>query len=289
MSFMNRFKKPEPPEEEKVEFPSKEEDQEEGVDLSPQPEKAKRINKWLVYAVGLFMIIGVGVTFRSCGHSKPKEPTETKQTASDVFNEGDLQKAEERARNQKGNTKNNGAKSGKQASSNSPSNGSGNLPDGNDYYVDENGNTRAVPKERPRPTTPSSYNRSSSTYSSSGGSPSVSAPSAPSQPAPLTPYEKYQNDSQSAYYKRQLDDEQRSYTEERKANQSDIFFDMKEDRQARNSSNNRRNNSYESPANQYYNDGVTEDSEGRNNFQDDYIQVVNNGSSNNYGYGSRRW
>ena len=270
MSFMNRFKKPEPPDEEKVEFPSKEEQQEEGVDLSPQSEKAKRINKLLVYVVGIFMIVGVGITFRSCGHSKPKEPIETKQTASDVFSEGDLQKAEERARNQKGNTKNNGAKSRKQASS-------------NDYYVDENGNTRAVPKERTRPST---YSRPSSSYSSGRGSPSVSAPS---QPAPLTPYEKYQSDSQAAYYKRQLADEQRSYTEERKANQSDIFFDMKEDRQSRNSSSNRRNNSYESPANQYYNDGVTADSDGQNNFQDDYIQVVNNGSSNNYGYGSRRW
>lgn len=286
MSFMNRFKKPEPPDEEKVEFPSKEEQPEEGVDLSPQSEKAKRINKLLVYVVGIFMIVGVGITFRSCGHSKPKEPIETKQTASDVFSEGDLQKAEERARNQKRNTKNNGVKSGKQASSNGSTGSSDSLPDSNDYYVDENGNTRAVPKERTRPST---YRRPSSSYSSGSGSPSVSAPSAPSQPAPLTPYEKYQSDSQAAYYKRQLADEQRSYTEERKANQSDIFFDMKEDRQSRNSSRNRRNNSYESPANQYYNDGVTEDSDGQNNFQDDYIQVVNNGSSNNYGYGSRRW
>ena len=51
MSFMNRFKKPEPPDEEKVEFPSKEEQPEEGVDLSPQSEKAKRINKLLVYVI----------------------------------------------------------------------------------------------------------------------------------------------------------------------------------------------------------------------------------------------
>ena len=188
MSFMNRFKKPEPPDEEKVEFPSKEEQPEEGVDLSPQSEKAKRINKLLVYVVGIFMIVGVGITFRSCGHSKPKEPIETKQTASDVFNEGDLQKAEESARNQKGNTKNNGAKSGKQASRNGSTGSSDSLPDSNDYYVDENGNTRAVPKERTRPST---YSRPSSSYSSGGGSLSVSAPSAPSQPAPLTPYEQY--------------------------------------------------------------------------------------------------
>lgn len=271
MSFMNRFKKPEEPDE-NVDLQQNEQPEEPGIDLDPQPEKAKRINKMVIYGVGVVLILAVAFTLRSCGGSSSPKKDQIQSSPGEIITETDLKKAEADSKNKKNNAKQANKNNNAQANLKGQNGKDQNLPNGTEYVVDENGNTRAV-RNNTRTSTPS---RTSTTSSSNGANVTVSSTSAP---APLTPYQKYQNDSQDAYYKRQLQDEQNAYREEKQAQRSDIFFDMT-DRNAKKAGSDKNRNSYhETAANSYYNDGVIPDSDSNeNNFQDDYIQVIGRGS-----------
>ena len=95
-----------------------------------------------------------------------------------------------------------------------------------------------------------------------------------SAPGPVTPYQKYKDASQQAYYKRQLAEEDNSYKEEINAKRSEIFFRLdgnKKDTERRKENS----SSPETVSNRYYNDGVFSDSKNtEKEFDNDYIQVV---------------
>ena len=77
--------------------------------------------------------------------------------------------------------------------------------------------------------------------------------------------------SKKAYYKRQLDEEQNNYKEEKQAQKSDIFFNL--DGHKKQAVRAKEYSSPETAANRYYNDGVFPD-KNVDHFDDDYIQVI---------------
>ena len=255
MNLLKKFHKDRPsPDDELNQEPMDEEQG--GIDVEPQSEPVKRINRGIIFLVCVVFIGALGATMYSCGGPSPSKPkvdvSTTKDEALTDQQLSDLEKKAAMDKNKKdalGNSKDN---------KNGVSNGKNQK-----YYIDKNGNYIA----RDSSSAPSSSSSSASSrpsYSSSSSSSYAAAPS--SQPAPITPYEKYQEDSQKAYYKRRLSDEETAASDERNGQKSQIFFNLDGDKKAQA----KRNTSSEPAANQYYNDGTVPE----NSSDDDYIQVV---------------
>ena len=222
------------------------------VDISTKPEQARRINKLVIYAVGLIAIIAIGYSLFPGGSSAPKEkPKQEIKTSGDVFSLENLKKAEQASKDKKLKNKNNkNVNAQNMTDSDMQMIAEDKIPPG--FEKDEQGNLRK------------SYSGSSVKSSS------VSS----SAPGPVTPYQKYKDASQQAYYKRQLAEEDNSYKEEINAKRSEIFFRLdgnKKDTERRKENN----SSPETVSNRYYNDGVFSDSKNtEKEFDNDYIQVV---------------
>lgn len=219
------------------------------VDISTKPEPARRINKLVIYAVGLIAIIAIGYSLFPGGSSAPKEkPKQEIKTSGDVLTTENFKKAEQA--NKDKNLKNKNVNAKNMTDSDMQMIAEDKIPPG--FEKDEHGNLRKA------------YS-GSSVKSSSGSS---------SAPGPLTPYQKYKDASQQAYYKRQLAEEDSLYKEEINAKRSEIFFRLdgnKNDTERRKENN----SSPETVSNRYYNDGVFSDSKNtEKEFDNDYIQVV---------------
>lgn len=256
MNLLKRFHKDHPsPDDELNQEPMEEEPG--GIDVEPQSEPVKRINRGIIFLVCVVFIGALGATMYSCGGPSPSKPkvdvSTTKDEALTDQQLSDLEKKAAMDKNKKdalGNSKDN---------KNGVSNGKNQK-----YYIDKNGNYIARDSSSSSSSSTSSApSRPSYNYSSSA----PSASSASSQPAPITPYEKYQEDSQKAYYKRRLSDEETAASDERNGQKSQIFFNLDGDKKAQA----KKNTSFEPAANQYYNDGTIPEN---TSSDDDYIQVV---------------
>lgn len=222
------------------------------VDISTKPEPARRINKLVIYVVGLIAIIAIGYSLFPGGSSAPKEkPKQEIKTAGDVLMKEKIIKAEQARKNKDLKNKNNkNINSPNMTDSDMQMIAEDKIPPG--FEKDEQGNLRK------------SYSGSSVESSSRSSS----------APGPVTPYQKYKDASQQAYYKRQLAEEDSLYKEEINAKRSEIFFRLdgnKNDTERRKENN----SSPETVSNRYYNDGVFSDSKNtEKEFDNDYIQVV---------------
>lgn len=258
MNLLKRFHKDRPsPDDEMNQEPMEEEQG--GIDVEPQSEPVKRINRGIITLVCVVFIGALGAAMYSCdGPTVSKPKTDVSNNGNEALTDRQMDDLEKKAamdkenKNGMGNDKNN-----KNAASNSKN---------QKYYIDKNGNyvardSSSSSSSSSAPSRPS-YS-SSSNYSSSAP---ASYSSASSQPAPITPYEKYQEDSQKAYYKRRLSDEEAAASDERSGQKSQIFFNLDGEKKAQT----KRNSSSEPVANQYYNDGTVPE----NSSDDDYIQVV---------------
>lgn len=222
------------------------------VDIGTKPEPARRINKLVIYAVGLVAIIAIGYSLFPGGSSEPKEkPKQEIKTSGDVLTTENFKKAEQANKDKNLKNKNNkNINSPNMTDSDMQMIAEDKIPPG--FEKDEQGNLRK------------SYSGSSVESSSRSSS----------APGPVTPYQKYKDASQQAYYKRQLAEEDNSYKEEINAKRSEIFFRLdgnKKDTERRKENN----SSPETVSNRYYNDGVFSDSKNtEKEFDNDYIQVV---------------
>lgn len=254
MNLLKRFHKDRPsPDDELNQEPMDEEQG--GIDVEPQSEPVKRINRGIITLVCVVFIGALGATMYSCdGPSPSKTKVDVSTTKDEALTDRQMDDLEKKAAMEKKNK--DGSEQDKQ-NKNAASNGKNQK-----YYIDKNGNYIARDSSSSSPSSTSSvssrpsYNSSSSSY--------AAAP--PSQPAPITPYEKYQEDSQKAYYKRRLSDEETAASDERSGQKSQIFFNLDGEKKAQT----KRNSSSEPAANQYYNDGTVPE----NSSDDDYIQVV---------------
>ncbi len=254
MNLLKRFHKDRPsPDDELNQEPMDEEQG--GIDVEPQSEPVKRINRGIITLVCVVFIGALGATMYSCdGPSPSKTKVDVSTTKDEALTDRQMDDLEKKAAMEKKNK--DGSENDKQ-NKNAASNGKNQK-----YYIDKNGNYIARDSSSSSPSTTSSassrpsYNSSTSSY--------AAAPS--SQPAPITPYEKYQEDSQKAYYKRRLSDEETAASDERSGQKSQIFFNLDGEKKAQA----KRNTSSEPAANQYYNDGTVPE----NSSDDDYIQVV---------------
>lgn len=247
MRWRNKFTKPVSDDQKQEELQNQN-----PVDVGTKPEPARRINKLVVYAVGLVAIIAIGYSLFPGGSSAPKEqPKQEIKTAGDVLTAESFSKAEQANKNKDlKNNNNKNVNSQTMSDSDMQMIAEDKIPPG--FEKDENGNLRKA------------YSGSAS-KSSSGSS---------SAPGPVTPYEKYKDASQQAYYKRQLAEEDSLYKEEINAKRSDIFFRLDDPKKATDLRK-EHGSSPESTANRYYNDGVFSDSKNtEKEFDDDYIQVV---------------
>lgn len=254
MNLLKRFHKDRPsPDDELNQEPMDEEQG--GIDVEPQSEPVKRINRGIITLVCVVFIGALGATMYSCdGPSPSKTKVDVSTTKDEALTDRQMDDLEKKAAMEKKNK--DGSENDKQ-NKNAASNGKNQK-----YYIDKNGNYIARDSSSSSPSSTSSassrpsYNSSTSSY--------AAAPS--SQPAPITPYEKYQEDSQKAYYKRRLSDEETAASDERSGQKSQIFFNLDGEKKAQT----KRNSSSEPAANQYYNDGTVPE----NSSDDDYIQVV---------------
>lgn len=254
MNLLKKFHKDRPsPDDELNQEPMDEEQG--GIDVEPQSEPVKRINRGIITLVCVVFIGALGATMYSCdGPSPSKTKVDVSTTKDEALTDRQMDDLEKKAAMEKKNK--DGSEQDKQ-NKNAASNGKNQK-----YYIDKNGNYIARDSSSSSPSTTSSassrpsYNSSSSSY--------AAAPS--SQPAPITPYEKYQEDSQKAYYKRRLSDEETAASDERSGQKSQIFFNLDGEKKVQA----KRNNYSEPAANQYYNDGTVPE----NSSDDDYIQVV---------------
>lgn len=256
MNLLKKFHKDRPsPDDEMNQEPMEEEQG--GIDVEPQSEPVKRINRGIITLVCVVFIGALGATMYSCdGPSTTKTKVDVSNNSNEALTDRQMDDLEKKAamdkenKNANGNDKNN---------KNNVSNGKNQK-----YYIDKNGNYIARDSSSSSSSfTSSSSSRPSYNYSSSA----PSAASASSQPAPITPYEKYQEDSQKAYYKRRLSDEESAASDERNGQKSQIFFNLDGDKKAQA----KKNTSSEPAANQYYNDGTIPEN---SSSDDDYIQVV---------------
>lgn len=255
MNLLKRFHKDHPsPDDELNQEPMEEEPG--GIDVEPQSEPVKRINRGIIFLVCVVFIGALGATMYSCGGPSPSKPkVDVSTTKDEALTDQQLSDLEKKAAMDK---KNKDASGNDKTNKNSVSNGKNQK-----YYIDKNGNYIARDSSSSSSSTSSSSSRPSYNYSSSA----PSAASASSQPAPITPYEKYQQDSQKAYYKRRLSDEESAASDERNGQKSQIFFNLDGDKKAQA----KKNTSLEPAANQYYNDGTIPEN---SSSDDDYIQVV---------------
>lgn len=247
MNLLKRLHKDRPsPDDELNQEPMDEEQG--GIDVEPQSEPVKRINRGIITLVCVVFIGALGATMYSCdGPSPSKTKVDVSTTKDEALTDRQMDDLEKKAAMEKKNK--DGSENDKQ-NKNAASNGKNQK-----YYIDKNGNYIARDS--------SSSSRPSYNYSSS----TSSAASASFQPAPITPYEKYQEDSQKAYYKRRLSDEEAAASDERSGQKSQIFFNLDGDKKAQA----KKNTSSEPAANQYYNDGTIPEN---SSSDDDYIQVV---------------
>ena len=247
MRWRNKFAKPVSDDQKPEELQNQD-----SVDIGTKPEPARRINKLVIYAVGLVAIIAIGYSLFPGGSSAPKEkPKQEIKTTGDVLTTENFKKAEQTNKDKNLKNKNNKNVNAKNMTdSDMQMIAEDKIPPG--FEKDEHGNLRKA------------YS-GSSVKSSSGSS---------SAPGPLTPYQKYKDASQQAYYKRQLAEEDNLYKEEINAKRSEIFFRLdgnKNDTERRKENN----SSPETVSNRYYNDGVFSDSKNtEKEFDNDYIQVV---------------
>lgn len=254
MNLLKKFHKDRPsPDDELNQEPMDEEQG--GIDVEPQSEPVKRINRGIITLVCVVFIGALGATMYSCdGPSPSKTKVDVSTTKDEALTDRQMDDLEKKAAMEKKNK--DGSENDKQ-NKNAASNGKNQK-----YYIDKNGNYIARDSSSSSSSSTSSassrpsYNSSSSSY--------AAAPS--SQPAPITPYEKYQEDSQKAYYKRRLSDEETAASDERSGQKSQIFFNLDGEKKVQA----KRNSSLEPAANQYYNDGTVPE----NSSDDDYIQVV---------------
>lgn len=259
MNLLKRFHKDRPsPDDEMNQEPMEEEQG--SIDVEPQSEPVKRINRGIIFLIGVVFIGALGATMYSCdGPTVSKTKVDVSNSRNDVLTDQQMDDLEKKAAMDKEN---------KNASGNDKTN-KNNVPNGKNqkYYIDKNGNyiardsssSSSSSSAPSRPSYSSSFNYSSSAPASYS--------SASSQPAPITPYEKYQEDSQKAYYKRRLSDEEAAASDERSGQKSQIFFNLDGDKKAQA----KKNTSSEPAANQYYNDGTIPEN---SSSDDDYIQVV---------------
>ena len=255
MNLLKRFHKDRPsPDDELNQEPMDEEQG--GIDVEPQSEPVKRINRGIITLVCVVFIGALGATMYSCdGPSPSKTKVDVSTTKDEALTDRQMDDLEKKAAMEKKNK--DGSENDKQ-NKNAASNGKNQK-----YYIDKNGNYIARDSSSSSPSSTSSAS-SRPSYNSSSSSSYAAAPS--SQPAPITPYEKYQEDSQKAYYKRRLSDEETAASDERSGQKSQIFFNLDGEKKAQT----KRNSSSEPVANQYYNDGTVPE----NSSDDDYIQVV---------------
>lgn len=256
MNLLKRFHKDRPsPDDEMNQEPMEEEQG--GVDVEPQSEPVKRINRGIIFLIGVVFIGALGVTMYSCdGPTVSKTKVDVSNSRNDVLTDQQMDDLEKKAALDK---ENRDASGNDKTNKNNVSNGKNQK-----YYIDKNGNYIARDSSSSSTSSSSSSSsRPSYNYSSSTSSPA----SASSQPAPITPYEKYQEDSQKAYYKRRLSDEEAAASDERSGQKSQIFFNLDGDKKAQA----KKNTSSEPAANQYYNDGTIPEN---SSSDDDYIQVV---------------
>ncbi|WP_273095407.1 hypothetical protein [Dialister succinatiphilus] len=253
MNLLKRFHKDRPsPDDEMNQEPMEEEQG--SIDVEPQSEPVKRINRGIIFLIGVVFIGALGATMYSCdGPTVSKTKVDVSNSRNDVLTDQQMDDLEKKAALDK---ENKNAPGNDKTNKNNVSGGKNQK-----YYIDKNGNYIARDSSSSPSSTSSSSRRS---YNSSSAS---SAPSASSQPAPITPYEKYQEDSQKAYYKRRLSDEETAASEERNGQKSQIFFNLDGDKKAQE----KKNTSSEPAANQYYNDGTIPEN---SSSDDDYIQVV---------------
>ena len=203
MNLLKKFHKDRPsPDDELNQEPMDEEQG--GIDVEPQSEPVKRINRGIITLVCVVFIGALGATMYSCdGPSPSKTKVDVSTTKDEALTDRQMDDLEKKAAMEKKNK--DGSEQDKQ-NKNAASNGKNQK-----YYIDKNGNYIARDSFSSSPSSTSSassrpsYNSSSSSY--------AAAPS--SQPAPITPYEKYQEDSQKAYYKRRLSDEETAASDER--------------------------------------------------------------------------
>lgn len=254
MNLLKRFHKDRPSSDDELNQEPMDEEQG-GIDVEPQSEPVKRINRGIITLVCVVFIGALGATMYSCdGPSPSKTKVDVSTTKDEALTDRQMDDLEKKAAMEKKNK--DGSENDKQ-NKNAASNGKNQK-----YYIDKNGNYIARDSSSSSSSSTSSassrpsYNSSSSSY--------AAAPS--SQPAPITPYEKYQEDSQKAYYKRRLSDEETAASDERSGQKSQIFFNLDGEKKVQD----KRNSSSEPAANQYYNDGTVPE----NSSDDDYIQVV---------------
>ena len=126
MNFMNRFKKPVDDVENNV-------PEEEYIDLNVKPEPAKRINKLVVYGVGLFAIIAIGIALSPGSDNAKNKPKQEVSSTNEIFTENKLKEAE----NKNKTLNNKAAKNGSSSHSEDPYNDK--IPPG--FEKDERGNT----------------------------------------------------------------------------------------------------------------------------------------------------
>lgn len=254
MNLLKRFHKDRPsPDDELNQEPMDEEQG--GIDVEPQSEPVKRINRGIITLVCVVFIGALGATMYSCdGPSPSKTKVDVSTTKDEALTDRQMDDLEKKAAMEKKNK--DGSENDKQ-NKNAASNGKNQK-----YYIDKNGNYIA----RDSSSSSSSSNSSASSRPSYNSSSSSYAAAPSSQPAPITPYEKYQEDSQKAYYKRRLSDEETAASDERSGQKSQIFFNLDGEKKVQT----KRNSSSEPAANQYYNDGTVPE----NSSDDDYIQVV---------------
>lgn len=256
MNLLKRFHKDRPsPDDEMNQEPMEEEQG--SIDVEPQSEPVKRINRGIIFLIGVVFIGALGVTMYSCdGPTVSKTKVDVSNNGNEALTDRQMDDLEKKAALDKENK--NGMGNDK-TNKNNVSNGKNQK-----YYIDKNGNYIARDSSSSSSSsTSSSSSRPSYNYSSSTSSPA----SASSQPAPITPYEKYQEDSQKAYYKRRLSDEEAAASDERSGQKSQIFFNLDGDKKAQE----KKNTSSEPAANHYYNDGTIPEN---SSSDDDYIQVV---------------
>lgn len=169
------------------------------INTRPQSEPVKRINRGIIFVVGIVFMLACAFGLYSCdGLSSKKQPEVTNSAKNAIITDENLKSLEGKAAAAKKD------KSEVPAAANNHS-----VSGGKGIY---NESRSASPQGRSVPV--------------NSGSASVSSGSSVSQPSPITPYEKYKEDSQNAYYKRQLSNEERMAADKQKAQASSIFFNL---------------------------------------------------------------
>lgn len=225
------------------------------IDVSPQGEKVRRINKYVIFGVTGILVIGAMWLLSSPSDTTKKAPPkdDAKTVQTDFITDKTVQDANAKA-----------AKGGTDAGKNPQ-------PTGNRNSQNQQGSSYQSGSNTNRSTNSSgggnNYQGTTNSYrNTSSGSSSASASVSPKPQ--ISQEEQWQNEVDTARHKRAMKEEEAQYSEDQQSKKSQIFFSFDSDQ----TSKKEPAKSNSSPANDYYNSlgedtGVT-DSEG------DYIQVV---------------